>query len=104
MARKGYEFVGTSGLIFPYQFHQSQFDPLTMNKPPETTYAVDSLHPMVQSYQEMSKMWNEIQNPQTFMPHEGIFNLPVTTFLNSNKKNLPFWDENFLKMLDEITF
>jgi len=56
MARKGYEFVGTSGLIFPYQFHQSQFDPLTMNKPPETTFAVGSLHPMVQSYQEMSKM------------------------------------------------
>lgn len=55
-AAKGYELIGSSGLIFPYQFHQSQYDPLVMKKPPETTYSVGSLHPMLQGYQELSKM------------------------------------------------
>lgn len=55
-AAKGYELIGSSGLIFPYQFHQSQYDPLVMKKPPETTYSVGSLHPMMQGYQKMSEL------------------------------------------------
>ena len=52
---------------------------------------------MMQGYQKMSELWNDIQNPQKTIPNEGIFNLPVTTFFNSNKKSLPFWDSNFLR-------
>lgn len=46
-----------------------------MAKPPETTYSVGSLFPMVQSYQKLSEFWKNIQNPQKTMPIEGIFAL-----------------------------
>jgi hypothetical protein len=97
LARKGYEFVGSSGLIFPYQFHKTNWDPLTMNKPPETTFSLGSLHPMIQSYEKMSELWKNLQNPQKFMPTEGIFNVPISTFFTSNENILPFWDDDFLK-------
>ena len=42
-------------------------------------------------------MWKDLQNPQKHMPNEGIFNLAVSTFFNSNKSVKPFWDSEFLK-------
>jgi len=99
-ARDGYEFIGPSGLIFPFQWLKTNWDPLTMRKPPETTFSAGSLHPMVQSYQKLSELWKDIQNPQKTMPNEGIFNLPYSTFEKSNKDALPFWDDNFLKEAD----
>lgn len=68
-----------------------------MKKPPETTYVAGSLHPMIQSYQKLSEFMRDIQNPQKYMPYEGLFNLAVSTFFKSNVGNKPFWDEDFLK-------
>lgn len=68
-----------------------------MKKPPETTFNVGSLHPMIQSYQKLSKMWKDLQNQKAHMPNEGIFDIPVSTFFHSNPKALPFWDDKFLK-------
>jgi len=67
---------------------------------PETTFSVGSLHPMVQSYQELSKMWKDIQNPQKTMPNEGIFALVWGAFRESNSKILPFWYTKFLSDTD----
>jgi hypothetical protein len=50
-----------------------------MTKPAETTYSVGSLHPMLQSYQNLSELNNSLQDPQVTMPFEGIFNIPVGT-------------------------
>jgi hypothetical protein len=61
-----------------------------MNKPPETTFSLGSLHPMIQSYEKMSELWKNLQNPQKFMPTEGIFNVPISTFFTSNENILPF--------------
>jgi hypothetical protein len=94
-SQKWYEIVTPSGLIFPHQFHKTNWDPLTMKKPPETTFSVGSLHPMIQSYQKISELWKDLQDPQAHMPNEGIFDIPVSTFFKSNEQALPFWDEQF---------
>jgi hypothetical protein len=52
---------------------------------------------MIQSYQNLSELNNSLQDPQAAMPFEGIFNIPVGTFNNSNPKSLPFYDHNFLQ-------
>ena len=73
-SREGLEIVSPSGLIFPYKWLKTNWDVLTMRKIPETTYIAGSLHPMIQSYQKLSELWRDIQNPQKFMPFEGLFN------------------------------
>lgn len=62
-AREGLEIVSPGSFIFPYQWYKTNWDPLTMKKPPETTFVAGSLHPMIQSYQKINEFMRDVQNP-----------------------------------------